>query len=458
MAMKVNTYLIVTRYLSSRTSDWRPYVTLGCERGCENKPRTNPRVDDEEEEVQAKRRGPYVTKKFGCPFKLKGEQMAMCNITLLEVIGMTPTGKNFTVATAFMQNEQATTYRWVLQHIKHLHFSSAMSAESQQDLNAHEPNVIIKDRLKKSDVLRTKWRKKSDFLHYFFTTWLNPLAHKFVRVWTGRVMHFVVGTTNRAKSEHSVLKLWLSTFHDDLDIVFLNIDSLIRSQIVDIKNLLENSRTKEKFKAKSNLILRNISNKISHLALKKIWVEIKRAVEIINDPKNKCGHYMRTSHGLPCSCELITRRFLYIYPFIENWKNVIGDGNCGYRVVLDFVFGDERPSLEVHRRMVFELEHAANIYKCMTDAQFPLYTCNRFIIVVIELDFISSGECGGETMPCIHMYNKSGTAGTLVHVSISRYQGASSHNALINAFLTWYCLLFADLRCSRGRIGCVGMH
>ncbi|KAI5658364.1 hypothetical protein M9H77_27157 [Catharanthus roseus] len=29
-----------------------------------------------------------------------------------------------------------------------------------------------------------------------------------------------------------------------------------------------------------------------------------------------------------------------IYPFIENWKNVIGDGNCGYRVVADFVFGD----------------------------------------------------------------------------------------------------------------------
>ncbi|KAI5654838.1 hypothetical protein M9H77_32025 [Catharanthus roseus] len=33
------------------------------------------------------------------------------NMPLLEVIGMTPTSKNFTVATAFMQNEQATTYR-----------------------------------------------------------------------------------------------------------------------------------------------------------------------------------------------------------------------------------------------------------------------------------------------------------------------------------------------------------
>ncbi|KAI5648163.1 hypothetical protein M9H77_34168 [Catharanthus roseus] len=33
------------------------------------------------------------------------------NIPLLEAIGMTLTGKNFTVATTFMCNEQATTYR-----------------------------------------------------------------------------------------------------------------------------------------------------------------------------------------------------------------------------------------------------------------------------------------------------------------------------------------------------------
>ncbi|KAI5677331.1 hypothetical protein M9H77_08281 [Catharanthus roseus] len=77
-AMKVNTYLIVTRYLSSRTSDQRPYVTLDCERRGANKPRMKPRVDDkEEEEVQVKRQGPYGTKKCGCPFKLKGKQMAM---------------------------------------------------------------------------------------------------------------------------------------------------------------------------------------------------------------------------------------------------------------------------------------------------------------------------------------------------------------------------------------------
>ncbi|KAI5673189.1 hypothetical protein M9H77_13553 [Catharanthus roseus] len=43
-------------------------------------------------------------------------------MSLLEGVGMTPTGKNFTIATAFMCNEQATTYRWILQQIKTLIF------------------------------------------------------------------------------------------------------------------------------------------------------------------------------------------------------------------------------------------------------------------------------------------------------------------------------------------------
>ncbi|KAI5663491.1 hypothetical protein M9H77_22814 [Catharanthus roseus] len=65
---------------------------------------------------------------------------------LLEAVGMTPTDKNFTVATAFMRNEQATTYRWVLEQIKHLYVSSAMSIGSESILNDGEPIVIIIDR------------------------------------------------------------------------------------------------------------------------------------------------------------------------------------------------------------------------------------------------------------------------------------------------------------------------
>ncbi|KAI5682805.1 hypothetical protein M9H77_04033 [Catharanthus roseus] len=140
------------------------------------------------------------------------------------------------------------------------------------------------------------------------------------------VLHFGVVTTNHAESEHSVLKLWLSTCHGNLDTVFLNIDFVIESQIAEINSSLEISKLKEKFNVKSNPILKNISNNISHLALKKILVEVKRAREIVDDLQDKCGHYLRKSHGLPCACELVGRTFSLApigryFGLLENTRN-----------------------------------------------------------------------------------------------------------------------------------------
>ncbi|KAI5666197.1 hypothetical protein M9H77_16050 [Catharanthus roseus] len=42
--------------------------------------------------------------------------------------------------------------------------------------------------------------------------------------------------------------------------------------------------------------------------------------------------------------------------------NVIGDGNCSYRVVADFVFGDEYQWPEVRRQMLYELEQSTNVH------------------------------------------------------------------------------------------------
>ncbi|KAI5652552.1 hypothetical protein M9H77_29739 [Catharanthus roseus] len=112
---------------------------------------------------------------------------------------------------------------------------------------------------------------------------------------------------------NEVLHFGISKCHGDLDIVFLNIDSLIEGQIAEIKYSLETSKLKEKFAVRSNAILKNISNKINHLALKKIWLEIKKARGMVEDPGSKCLHYLRKSHGLLCACELVHRR-QYLIP------------------------------------------------------------------------------------------------------------------------------------------------
>ncbi|KAI5676096.1 hypothetical protein M9H77_07046 [Catharanthus roseus] len=41
-------------------------------------------------------------------------------------------------------------------------------------------------------------------------------------------------------------------------------------------------------------------------------------------------------------------------------ENMIGDGNCGYWVMADFMFDDEHQWPEVRRQMLYELEHSTN--------------------------------------------------------------------------------------------------
>ncbi|KAI5657325.1 hypothetical protein M9H77_26118 [Catharanthus roseus] len=43
-------------------------------------------------------------------------------------------------------------------------------------------------------------------------------------------------------------------------------------------------------------------------------------------------------------------------------NNVIGDGNCGYRAMADFVFGDEHQWPKVCTRILYKLEHSMNLY------------------------------------------------------------------------------------------------
>ncbi|KAI5681920.1 hypothetical protein M9H77_03148 [Catharanthus roseus] len=259
-------------------------------------------------------------------------------------------------------------------------------------------------------------------------------------------MHFGVETTNWAESERSVLKLWLSTCHDDLDTMFLNINSLIEGQIVDIKASLEFSKTKEKHNAKSNHIfyilhdinafwktleiggphpstrqqdmnseMRSVTDLLHQINIGHISKvrEMRRLAKGVLNPVLPKDRIQKSSgsvsssgtgseslsgsgfgsgshgrgrppraprergrgrdsgrsnlstekHASPCSTFPYTNAFpAFIYPFISNWMNVIGDGNCGYRVVAYFVFGDEHQWPEVRRRMLYELEHSTNSY------------------------------------------------------------------------------------------------
>ncbi|KAI5673255.1 hypothetical protein M9H77_13619 [Catharanthus roseus] len=174
-AMNAKTYLIITRYQRSRTADWRPYVTLAYEHGGSVKKYKKAIVDEEEEEAaRLTEEQLHQTEQFRKShvpplniLRFFREQDVSCvvryNMPLLEAVEMTPTGKNFTVATAFMCNEQATIYRWVLQQIKHLYFTFAMSNGQGSIINEGEPLKIM-DELKKAREMVEE--PGSNCLHY----------------------------------------------------------------------------------------------------------------------------------------------------------------------------------------------------------------------------------------------------------------------------------------------------
>ncbi|KAI5677557.1 hypothetical protein M9H77_08507 [Catharanthus roseus] len=164
-------------------------------------------------------------------------------------------------------------------------------------------------------------------------------------------MHFRVETTNRAESEHSVLKLWLSTCHGDLYTVLLNIDSLIE----EIGGRHPSARHQDMdFEMRS---LTDLLHQISPGPISKVR-EMRRltkrlfspllpedpGVTLSSPPEDPVGEGDR-HELLGEGAEGATMAE----------KNVIGDENCGYRVVAEFVFGDEHQWPELGSMIVLPL-------------------------------------------------------------------------------------------------------
>ncbi|KAI5663811.1 hypothetical protein M9H77_23134 [Catharanthus roseus] len=193
-------------------------------------------------------------------------------------------------------------------------------------------------------------------------------------VWTSEVLHFAVEITNRAECELSVLKIWLSTYHGDLDIVFLNVDFVIKSQIAEIKNSLESSKLKEKFNLKDVSVFwrtleigvnvpsahaRDMESEMRDLTS----MSDKISTGSISKVRECCclmkGILCPVLHEDPCA-PLTSPQF--IYEFIYNRKNVVGHGNYGFKVVANFLFRDENHWPEVRRQMTFDLQLHLNVY------------------------------------------------------------------------------------------------
>ncbi|KAK9674405.1 hypothetical protein RND81_12G230300 [Saponaria officinalis] len=225
---------------------------------------------------------------------------------LVEMIGMTPTNQNFTIAYAIMDRERKEDYVWMLEKLRTLL------------PNGESPNVIVTDRemslmdaiplvfprsrnilcvwhvnreveKRVNDTCKYMRRRNTSssrpdpevdmgkfftstcryfvvyaatedqlrealgdmnekwpaMVEYIETTWLVH-GEKFLRLHTNTSTHYGNTSTSRVEAAHSVLKEWLHSAHISVDIVWARYHALMASQHVEIKKALEDSRSKGK--------------------------------------------------------------------------------------------------------------------------------------------------------------------------------------------------------------------
>ncbi|KAI5657659.1 hypothetical protein M9H77_26452 [Catharanthus roseus] len=231
--------------------------------------------------------------------------------TTLKQTRMTPTGKNFTVAIAFIRNEQAMTYRWVLQQIKHLYFSNTMSTENQEDVCVHEPKASLEFS-----------RTKENF---------NAKSNQILRM-------ISTGSISKVREMRRLAKGVLSpVLPEDPGVILTS-----PPEVAVTKGRKKTNSTK---KDKSHW--EHVS--IAHRKIQKL-------------SGSGSGSSSGSGSGLVRVRDLVGE---------EDRHELLGEGVeivSVDEVVADFVFGDEHQWLEVRRRMLYELEHATNMYLSLLDS------------------------------------------------------------------------------------------
>ncbi|XP_012852343.1 PREDICTED: uncharacterized protein LOC105971954 [Erythranthe guttata] len=99
-------------------------------------------------------------------------------MSLLEIVGITPVGYNFTIVVPFMSHEDADTYEWALSCLK-----CALGG-----------------------------------------------LHKFVKAWTNKILHFGNTSTNRVESAHKSSKGWISASTGAVNTIQYQLDSGVEYQ------------------------------------------------------------------------------------------------------------------------------------------------------------------------------------------------------------------------------------
>ncbi|XP_012829154.1 PREDICTED: uncharacterized protein LOC105950350 [Erythranthe guttata] len=260
------------------------------------------------ESIKLLRLFPYVIL-MDCTYKTNKYAMP-----LLEIIGITPVGRNFTIVVAFMSHEDADTYEWTLNCLKEL-------------LDGVEPDAILTDRelgllkalpnvfpfsyymlcifhIKRNvEANATKFMggNKDQGLIFRRVLWA-----KLVKSETEEEYHYnynEIVDVDRVESAHSSAKGWLNASTGGLD----NVQGKLRDQVyIQISQLKCDFSLSSKIRKHTAAwpCFQGLIFYVTHLALEKLDQEMESPA--MQDP-SICTHYLRNTHGLPCACKIVQK-------------------------------------------------------------------------------------------------------------------------------------------------------
>ncbi|CAN1146506.1 PKS-NRPS hybrid synthetase cheA [Linum perenne] len=277
----------------------------------------------------------YKTNRYGYP--------------LVELIGITPVKKSFTIAYVIMKDESIDSYKWVLEKLKMLveedsvpnvivtdrelgllaaiketfphsvhllciwHISNVVETRAKNMVKDGKLGKNIKNRWWK-DVLEASTDVEfqsgwEDFqktwpgmVSYLNNTWM-PHSKKFIKCYTNKVMHFGNTTTSRVESSHAALKLCLVNSALALDTVWKRTHTLLEGQHVDIRNSLEQSCSVH-IPSNHGRLFSSLAGHVATYAIILMHEEYDRGVVLGVGLNERCGCTIVTTHGLLCACKL----------------------------------------------------------------------------------------------------------------------------------------------------------
>ncbi|KAI3912373.1 hypothetical protein MKX01_038435 [Papaver californicum] len=269
---------------------------------------------------------------------------------LSEIIGVTSTGKTFTVAFLFMKAEIEERYTWALSQLKTIYepnalpsvfvtsgvnalvnaiktvfpkadhilctfqISRTVMASCKHEFHNNEySDSFIEDweKLMQSETdvafdeefasFESKWINYPTCIQYIRDNWLGLKEH-FVSAWTNKVKHYGYTTTKTVESAHERTSSMLGSSQGTFVSCWTAIHSSITNEITTVKESLVDSLIS--VKPSHNLpILKDLKNHVSHLALDMLVAERSRG-QSIDICGSSCECSIRFTHGLPCAHEI----------------------------------------------------------------------------------------------------------------------------------------------------------